>query len=79
MTRINIEIPQDKHRSYKTFAAAHDLSLKDLLLSAVDEKITRELTKIPNEETIQAFKDSDNNKNLTAHKSVETLLNDLEL
>lgn len=77
MSRINIEIPNEEHQKLKIIAAATSSSIKDLVLDAIKEKIYFELNKIPNESTLQAFKETDTGVGLTKHKSLASLFNDL--
>jgi len=79
MSRINIEIPNDEHQRLKIFAAASSLSIKELVLSAIKEKIHYQLDEKPNEETLKAFKETDTGVGLTKHQSLNELFIDLGL
>lgn len=79
MSRINIEIPNEDHQRLKIIAAAASTSIKELVLSAVKEKIQDQLNKNPNEITLQAFKETDTGEGLTKHQSLAELFNDLGL
>jgi predicted HicB family RNase H-like nuclease len=39
MTNINIEIPDDLHKKVKIKCAIDEISLKEFVLSAIEEKI----------------------------------------
>lgn len=78
MSRINIEIPSDDHQKLKIIAAATSTSIKDLVLSAIKERIHFQLEKKPNEMTMQAFHETDTGS-VTKHNNLASLLNDLGL
>ncbi len=79
MSRINIEVPNEEHQKLKIIAAAFSTSIKDLVLSAIREKIHSKLDKIPNEITLQAFKETDTGVGLIKHQSLNDLFQDLGL
>jgi hypothetical protein len=79
MSRINIEIPEGDHQKLKILAAANSISIKDFVLEAVKEKIETQLSKRPNEETLQAFKETDTGNGITKHRDLAGLLQDLGL
>ena len=71
MTRVNFEIPNDVHHSFKIYAEEHNISLKKLLIESTRKVVSR--VKIPNAETVKAIMDTRNNKNLTTCKDVDDL------
>lgn len=79
MSRINIEVPNEEHQKLKILAAAFSTSIKDLVLSAIREKIHSQLDKIPNEVTLQAFKETDTGVALVKHQNLNNLFQDLGL
>lgn len=79
MSRINIEIPNEEHQRLKIFAAASSISIKELVLSAIKEKIHSHLDTKPNEETLKAFEETDTGIGLTKHQSIAELFKDLGL
>ncbi|MFI4984223.1 MAG: hypothetical protein ACHP6I_03400 [Rickettsiales bacterium] len=79
MSRINIEIPNSDHQMLRIVAAATTTSVKDLVLSAIRDKIRLECQKQPNEETLMAFKETDTGKGLVKHSNISSLLEDLGL
>lgn len=79
MSRINIEIPNEEHQKLKIIAAATSVSLKDLVLSAIKQKINSELEKQPNSITLEAFNESDTGVGLTKHQTLAELFQDLGL
>ena len=79
MSRINIELPNEEHTKLKIIAAATDSSVKDLVVSAIREKIQSEMTKRPNQETLEAFKETDTGTGITKHQSLADLMKDLGL
>ncbi|MFC1696706.1 3-hydroxyacyl-CoA dehydrogenase [Nanoarchaeota archaeon] len=42
MGRVNIEIPDEKHKQAKIHCAINDISLKEFIIQAVIEKLERE-------------------------------------
>lgn len=76
-TRLTFELPAVDHKKLKAIAALTGVSLKDLILNCLKEHLLSE--KVPNEETIQVFKDTDEGKNLVHYKNVEDLINKLGL
>jgi len=79
MSRINIEIPNEEHQRLKIFAAASSISIKELVLSAIKEKISFQLNEKPNEITLKAFEETDTGSGLTKHHSIADLFIDLGL
>ncbi len=79
MSRINIEIPNEEHQRLKIFAAASSISIKELVLSAIKEKIHFQLDKKPNKITLKAFEETATGIGLTKHQSLTELFIDLGL
>ncbi|KKB96060.1 hypothetical protein SZ25_00861 [Candidatus Arcanobacter lacustris] len=79
MSRINIEIPNEDHQKLKILAAVSSTSIKDLVLSAIKEKIYVQLDQKPNELTLKAFAEVDSCIGLTTHQSITDLFEDLGL
>jgi antitoxin component of RelBE/YafQ-DinJ toxin-antitoxin module len=79
MSRINIEIPNEEHQKLKIIAAATSTSIKDIVVSAIQEKIHSQLYRKPNELTLQAFEETDTGKGITKHKNLKDLFDDLGL
>jgi hypothetical protein len=79
MSRINIEIPEDDHQKLKIVAAVNAITIKEFVLQAVKEKIDAQISKKPNEETLQAFKETETGIGLTKHTDLSALLSDLGL
>ena len=79
MSRINIEVPNNEHQQLKILAAAFSTSIKDLVLSAIREKINSQLKKAPNELTLQAFEETDTGIGLVKHQNLDSLFKDLGL
>jgi len=80
LSRISVDIPKIKHKRLKKLAADLGLSMRQIILDAlesIDE--CRYSTHIPNEETIQAIKDAKEKKNLIEAKDIEDLFNKLGL
>jgi hypothetical protein len=79
MSRINIEIPNKEYQILKIIAAASSTSIKEIVLSAVKERIQYQLNKTLNEITLQTFKEVEIGVGLTKHKTLAALFNDLDL
>ena len=79
MSRINIEIPDSEHQKLKIIAAINSMPIKEFVLDAVREKIRIQLYKQPNDETLQAFRETDTGIGLTRHKNIKALFKDLGL
>ena len=45
MGNINIEIPDDVHKKVKAFCALQGTTIKDFIISALDEKLSKERVK----------------------------------
>lgn len=61
-SRISIEVPIKIHKQLKTMAALNGLTVKDLVLSCLNEHLLS--NNVPNEETIKAFKETDKGNGL---------------
>ena len=46
MTRINIEIPEEVHKKAKVASAMQEKTLRDYIVLALEEKLSKEKTKI---------------------------------
>jgi hypothetical protein len=79
MSRINIKISPGDHQKLKIVTAIAEISIKEFVLSAIREKVGYEISKIPNEETLAAFKETDTGVGLIKHNSLARLLEDLGL
>ncbi len=79
MSRINIEIPGEDHQRLRILAAATETSIKEIVLSAIKEKVRCEINKTPNETTLAAFAETDTGVGLTKHNTLADLFADLGL
>jgi hypothetical protein len=77
MSRINIEIPNDDHQKLKILAAVSGSSIKELVLSAIKEKIYVGLEQRPNDLTLKAFAEVDSGDGITTHQTLSELFQDL--
>jgi len=77
MSRINIEIPNSDHQKLKILAAVSGSSIKELVLSAIKEKIDLNLDKKPNDLTLNSFLEVDRSVGLTTHNNLSDLFQDL--
>jgi hypothetical protein len=78
MHKLSINISSKEHKMFKIYAAAKSQTLSQIVLESVKEKISRDM-KIPNDETAQAFADSENDIDLTSYDNIETLITNLGL
>jgi hypothetical protein len=46
MPRINIELPEELHKKAKVICAMHGKTLKDYIVAALDDKLSKEKAKI---------------------------------
>jgi hypothetical protein len=70
MIRTTLDLFVDEHRKLKAIAALKGTSLRELIMECVREKYE----KIPNEETLEAFRQSEANEGLVEYKSVSDML-----
>ena len=61
--RMTLDLPVQEHKKLKAMAAFMGVSLKELVLTCVRENLLGSVNK-PNEETIKAFKETDEKKGL---------------
>lgn len=76
-TRLSIELPTKTHKQLKTIAALNGISLKELILSCLDEHLLS--TNVPNEETTRVFEETDRGEGLITCKDVDDLFEKLGL
>ncbi len=76
-TRLTFELPAVDHKKLKAIAALSGVSLKDLILTCLQEHLLSE--NVPNEETIRVFKETDERKNLVHYKNEDDLIDKLDL
>jgi len=73
--RMTIDMPCDEHKKLKAMAAFFGVSLKDLVLSCLRDHLLNE----PNEETLRAFKETDEGKGLVQCKDFNDFIDKLGL
>lgn len=76
--RVTIDFPSDLYRTLRTFAAFHDLSIKDFVIGAVNHELEKNNVKVPNSATLKTFKKTDAGKELHKYNSFNALLTDLK-
>lgn len=76
-SRLSIEVPAYMHKQLKTMAALNGVSVKELVISCLDEHLLS--SNIPNEETLQAFEETDKGEGLITCKDVGDLFDKLGL
>lgn len=76
-TRLTFDIASIDHKKLKAIAALSGVSIKDLVVNCIKENLLSD--NIPNEETLQVFKDTDEGKNLIHCDSIDDLFEKLGL
>jgi len=74
-SRLSIEVPTKIHKQLKTMAALNGLTVKDLVLSCLNEHLFS--SNNPNKETLKAFEETDKGKGLITCKDVSDLFEKL--
>lgn len=73
--RMTLDIPVMEHKQLKAMAAFFGISLKDLVLGCIRENLISQNK--PNEETLKAFKETDEGKNLVRCKDFDDFVEKL--
>lgn len=73
--RMTIDMPFAEHKKLKAMAAFFGISLKDLVLGCLRDHLLNE----PNEETIKAFKETDEGKGLVRCQDFNDFIAKLDL
>lgn len=73
--RMTIDMPIAEHKKLKAMAAYFGMSLKDLVLSCLRDHLLNE----PNNETLNAFKETDEGKGLVRCKDFNDFIEKLGL
>lgn len=76
-SRMTIDMPFDEHRKLKSMAAFMGVSLKDLVLDCLRDNLLSE--NVPNEETLEAFKETNEGKGLVHCKDFNDFVQQLGL
>lgn len=76
-TRMTIDMPIHEHRQLKAMAAFYGVSLKDLVLSCVRDYLLSHNE--PNEETLKAFKETEEGIGLVRCDSFDDFVEKLGL
>lgn len=74
--RITLDIPSDLHRKLKAIAALLGVTLKEYIISCVEEKT---FFKEPKEPLRKAMEDSTHEERLTEYKDIQDLIKKLDL
>ena len=74
--RMTIDMPFEEHRRLKAMAAFMGVTLKDLVLSCLRDHL---LSNEPNDETLKAFKETDERKGLVRCKDFNDFVDKLGL
>lgn len=73
--RMTIDMPLNEHKKLKAMAAFFGISLKELVLICLRDHLLNE----PNEETLKAFKETDEGKGLVRCKDFNDFIDKLGL
>jgi hypothetical protein len=73
MVRTTLDLCVEEHRKLEAIAALKGVSFRELIMECVREKYE----KIPNEETLEAFRQSEAGEGLIEYKSVSDMLKKL--
>ena len=76
-TRMTIDIPLDEYKKLKAMAAFMGMSLKDLVLNFLRDNLLSENE--PNDETLEAFKETEEGKGLVRCKDFNDFVKKLGL
>lgn len=74
--KISVDVSEEERIYIKMIAAKKKMTISEFIMSYVRPNIPHSL---PNAETIKAFKDIEENKNLTRYKNVEDFWADMGL
>lgn len=75
--RMTIDMPFEEHKRLKAMAAFMGITLKDLVLSCLRDYLLSDHE--PNDETLKAFKETDERKGLVQCKDFNEFVNKLGL
>jgi antitoxin component of RelBE/YafQ-DinJ toxin-antitoxin module len=75
--RMTIDMPFEEHKRLKAMAAFMGVTLKDLVLSCLRDHLLSENE--PNDETLKAFKETDEGKGLVRCKDFNDFIDKLGL
>lgn len=76
MVRITIDIPDELHHYLKIHTARTKDTIRNFVTEAIYKEVNQE--KVPNEETIKAFEDSDNGIGINEYSSWEEMIHKIE-
>lgn len=64
MSRITFDVPSEFHKTIKTYATLSDKTIKDYIIEKLKDGILEDANSlkesIPNQETLEAFKETEN-------------------
>ena len=73
VVRTTLDIDVIEHKKLKAIAALKGMSLRELVLDCVREKYER----VPSDETLEAFRQSESGEGLTEYKTVSSMIKDI--
>jgi hypothetical protein len=68
-TRITVDFPQDEHKRLKAIAALQGVTLQDLIIECVNEKMHK-----PNAKTIEVIRQAERGEGLVECKDLEDFI-----
>jgi hypothetical protein len=76
-SRMTIDMPFEEHKKLKAMAAFMGVSLKDLVLNCLRDNLLSNIE--PNDETLKAFRETDERKGLVRCKDFNDFIDKLGL
>ena len=77
LARLTIDMDPKDHKRLKALAVLSGKSMRELVLSCISDYLLSEAS--PNQETLQAFKETDKGEGLVTCKDVDDLMEKLDL
>lgn len=77
LSRLSIDIPKSQHKRLKKLSVDLGLSMRQIILDALESIECRYGNHIPNEETIKSIEDVKARKNLIEAENIEDLFKKL--
>lgn len=79
LSRMTIDIPASTHKKFKQLAAQYGISMRQMVVNYINEKIEQESKECPydhtpNAETLKSLENIRKGKNLTRCKDLKDLL-----
>lgn len=75
--RLSIDCSREERKKLKILSSMADCTMSDWVMSAVRQRIAKEIKKLPNKKTRDALIDSQQGKGVKKHNNIEELFEDL--